>query len=68
MAAGDEGLLVGRGDDLARSKGGDDRAEADDATGTDDDEVDVGAGGELNQGVRTGRERGPRRQIERRFS
>ena len=52
MAAGDERLLVGRGDDLAGGEGGEDRPEADDPAGRDDDQVDVRPGRQLDEGVR----------------
>ena len=52
VAAGDEGLLVGRGDDLAGAQGGEDGPEADDAAGADDHEVDVVTRGQLDEGIR----------------
>ena len=52
VAAGDEWLLVGRGDDFARGERGEHRAEADDAACTDDDEVHVVARGQLLERVR----------------
>ena len=63
MAAGDQRLLVGRGHDLAGAEGGKDRAQADDAPGRHDDEVDVVARRELGERVVA---RGPlraRRQV-----
>ena len=49
MAAGDQGLLVGRRDDLAGTKRGEDRSKADDTTGRDDHEIDVVTRGELEE-------------------
>ena len=57
VAAGDERLLVGRRDDLAGLERGEDRPQADDATGPDDDHVDVVAGRELDERVRSLRPR-----------
>ena len=51
VAAGDERLLVGRRHDLAGAQRGEHRAEADDAAGADDDQVDVVARGERVEGV-----------------
>ncbi len=51
MAARDQGLLVGRGDDLARAKGGDHRPKADHPPGADHDHVDVVTGRQGFQGV-----------------
>ena len=51
VAARDERLLVGGGDDLAGSQGREDRPEADDAAGPDDDEVDVVADRQRLEGV-----------------
>ena len=53
MTAGDQGLLVGRGDDLAGAQGGEHRPEAHDAARSDDHEVDVVPRGELDEGVRS---------------
>ncbi len=53
MTPRDERLLVGRCDDLAGSEGGDDGPETDDPTRPDDDKVDVGAGRELRERVRS---------------
>ncbi len=61
VAAGDERLLVGRSDDLARCERRDDRSEADDAARSDDDEVDVIAGRQRRQGVVAVVERRPGR-------
>ena len=63
VAAGDEGLLVRRRDDLAGAQRGEDRPQADDAAGGDDDEVDVVARRELLERIRSGRRRS-RRQVE----
>ena len=61
VAAGDERLLVGRGDDLAGSQRRDDRSEADDAARPDDDEVDVLAGRQRDERIVAVVERGPGR-------
>ena len=50
VTAGDERLLVGGRHDLAGGQRGQDRAEADDPAGPDDDEVDVVAGRERSRG------------------
>ena len=52
VAAGDQRLLVGRGHDLAGAQRGEDRPQADDAAGGDDDEVDVVARRELDRAHR----------------
>ena len=53
MAARDERFLVGSCDDLSGGEGRYDGPEAHDAAGADDDEIHVGAGGELGQGIRS---------------
>ena len=64
MAAGHERLLVGRRDDLAGPQRREDRAEADDPAGADDDEVDVVPDRQPLEGVGTGLDRGARGQVE----
>ena len=53
MAAGHQGFLVGRSDDLAGPQRSHDRSKADHAARADDDEVDIIAADERLQGVRT---------------
>ena len=66
VAAGDQRLLVGRGDDLAGLERGEDRAQADHAAGGDHDEVHVVARGHRQQRVRTSVRHRPGRQVEAR--
>jgi hypothetical protein len=54
VPASDQGLLVGRGDDLAGTERGEDGSQAYDAAGGDDHEVHVVAGRELDHGVLAG--------------
>ena len=53
VAARDQRLLVGRGHDLAGAQRGEHRAEADDTAGGDDHDVDVVAGGECLERIRS---------------
>ena len=64
VAAGDERLLVGRGDDLAGAQRGEDRPKADHAARADDDEVDVVAGRERLERVRAADPLRAGRQVE----
>ena len=66
MAAGDERLLVGRRDDLARLQRGDDGPQADDTARADYDEVDVRAGRQRRQCIVTTEQFRSSRQIEAR--
>ncbi len=52
VTAGDQGLLVGRGHDLAGAQRGQDRPQADHAAGGDDHQVHVVPGGQLDQALR----------------
>ena len=67
VAAGDQGLLVGRRHDLAGAQGGQHGPQADDAAGGHDDEVDVVARGELDECRVRGPDHGDRRLEPRRL-
>ena len=61
----DEGLLVGRGHDLAGAKGGNDGSQADHAAGADHDQVDVVTGRQRLERALAPDPLDARREIER---